>query len=205
MKNLLVYGLGGATVIATFLYMKKKKGHAELSAVAAATTAALPSGTKETVAANNSTGSINYSPVSQIAGFNVPIKTIAVPKAAPGSVTYPPATTVTDPRNMSGTVASFQNAAPIPSNFYYYPAAGDMWGILAARLGGTPLVRMVDPKNNSSIPLAMLPLADVGKLNGFVSLKDVDVWLKAMKPIRLPVGGWNDVSGPTPGAMGSIK
>lgn len=204
MKNLILYALGGVTVFGGYLFLKKKS-HPALAAATTAT-AALPSaGTKETSTANNSTGSINYTAVSNLAGFNVPVRQVVVPRAAPGTVTYPPATTVTDPKNMSGTVINYQNAAPIPSNFYYYPADGDLWGIVSARLGGTPAIRITDPKNNSQIPLTSVPSADVGKLNGIVSYKDFDLWMKAKKPLRLPVGGWNDVAGKVPGATGDIK
>ncbi len=48
-------------------------------------------------------------------------------------------------------------------------------------------------------------LYDLGKLNGFVTLSDIDRWVKAKKPLMLPMGGWNDVAGPVPHAMGTIR
>jgi hypothetical protein len=202
MKNLILYVLGGATVVGGLLFVKKKRGHAVFEAAASA---ALPAGkTVETMSANNSTGSINYSPTTNLAGFNVPVKQIVPPKAAPGTVNYPPATTQTDPRVMSGTVSLFQAAAPIPSNFYYKPADGDLWPIVSMRLGGTAKARLVDYANNKQLPIVSSDAAAIGKLNGIVSYSDFGAWIKAGKPLRLPVGGWNDVAGPVTNAMGTI-
>jgi hypothetical protein len=157
-----------------------------------------------TVAASNPSGSISYTAPVNVPGFNVPIQHVVVQQAPPGT-SYPPATTQTDPSKMAGTVIAYQAATPVDSGKMYYPASGDLWPIVQARLGGTPKARIMDPKNNKSIPLSILSGADVGKLNGILSLADFDAWLKAGKPLKLPAGGWNDVSGPVQNAMGSIR
>lgn len=202
MKNLVLYVLGGVSVLGGLVFLKKKKGHAAYEAASKALPAG--SGAAETVSANNSTGSVNYSPTTTLAGFNVPLKVIVPPRAAPGAVSYPPATTQVNPASVPGTVAAFQAAAPIPSNFYYKPAAGDVWAIVAMRLGGTSKARLIDPNNNKQLPIVSIDNAAIGKLNGIVAYGDFVSWIQAGKPLRLPVGGWNDVAGPVPNAMGTI-
>lgn len=202
---MLIPAIAVAALYGLYRWDQKRKTSVDAQA-SAARPAATPSAENAGTAsgANNTYGSITHTPPTILPGFNVPIQHVAVPKADPGT-TYPPATTVTDPKNMQGTVIAYQAARPVDSGTSYYPAAGDLWGIISARLGGTPKARIVDPKNNSTTPLKILSMADVGKLNGIVSLRDFDNWLKAGKPLKLPLGGWNDVSGPVPNAMGSIR
>jgi len=185
-----------AGLVGLYYYKKKHDVAAQVAAAPTPTTGNGYAGTTE--------GGISYTPTSTVPGFGTPIRHIvATPPAAP--IAYAPASTVTDPNNMHSTVAAYQAAQPAPSNVYYYPADGDLWPILLARLGGTPKARIVDAKNNASTPLSVVSMADIGKLNGFVSAKDFDNWLKAKKPLHLPLGGWNDVSGPVQFAMGSIQ
>ncbi len=212
--------LGGAALLGYYAYQKKKQSHPAVAAsdVANTMTGAPPppkpgqeyAGPQ--LPANNSLGAISYHPTVIVPGFNTPLKYVAVPPA-PSGTAYPPASTVTDPAGMVARINSWQAATPTPSAMYYYPADpavnpdkhADIWSIVAARLGGTPKARLLDPKGTAStIPLSAVHVDDLGKLNGIVSFKDWDIALQNRKPIMLPLGGYNDIAGPVPFAMGTI-
>jgi len=204
---LIPIALGAVALYGAYSWDKKRKATA-LAGALATPPAAAPGGAAATAAttspANNPYGSISHTAPVVLPGFNDTVQHVVVAQAS-DDTTYPPATTQTDPANMKATVIAYQAAKPVDSGMMYYPASGDLWPIISGRLGGTTKARLTDPANNKSLPLKLLSMSDVGKLNGIVSTSDFTTWLKAGKPLKLPLGGWNDVSGPIPNAMGSIK
>lgn len=202
--------LGVAALYGLYSWDKKRKSTVAQAGATSTAPGATDGGTNipaTTVAANNPTGAIAYTPKQNIPGFGTQAQHVVVPPASVDTV-YPPASTRVDPNapQMKPIIAAFQAARPQPSNQFYYPAKGDYWtGGVQARLGGTPKARIEDGSHNKDIPLSLVSAADVGKLNGLVTASDLNDAVKAGKALRLPVGGWSDVSGPTIGAMGSIR
>ncbi len=209
---LIPIALGAAALYGLYRYEQSKN---TVTGAAAAAPPPPPAGTPPaaTVPATNSMGSISYHPAVIVPGFNTPLAHVAVPPA-PSGTTYPAATTVTDPNKTgmsgpAGRVAGWQAATPTPSSVYYYPDPGDSPYMVPSRLGGTSKARLTLGKAYITAHpediLKTLPLTDLGKLNGIVSDADFVAWFKAGKPLMLPLGGYSDVSGPVPLAMGTIR
>jgi hypothetical protein len=141
----------------------------------------------------------------------------ASPPAA-ASYAYPPATTQTNPKDIPADVIRYQAAQPVPSGVYYYPAPGDLWPIVSGRLQGATATMLTSaaPGDRAALQQFLYEtdkagkagavlLANLGKLNGFVSFGDYNAWMKSGKPLHLPAGMYVDHSGPVKGAMGTIK
>jgi len=203
---LIPIALGAAALYGLYRFEKNRGTVADQ---VAASLSATPGAAATSSAAMNPSGSIEHTAPVNVPGFNTAIQYVKPPQGQ--GINYPPATTQTDPNSFTGksAVINYQAAQPIPSGMSYYPAPGDVSLVVSARLGGTSAARLTSgpayAKANPQDVLKTLPLAQLGKLNGFVSLPDFANWVKAGKPLALPQGGFNDVSGPVPNAMGTIR
>lgn len=200
--------LGAIALYGLYRYDQSKKSVA--GALAAQPSAPPGAAGATSSAAMNPTGTITHTAPVNVPGFNTAIQYVKPPQGQ-GDVPYPPATTQTDPSSLAGknAVIKYQAAQPIPSGMSYYPAPDDVSLVVSARLGGTSAARLTGggayAKAHPEDVLKQLPLEQLGKLNGFVSLSDFAEWVKAGKPLALPQGGFNDVSGPVPNAKGTIR
>ena len=104
--------------------------------------------------------------------------------AASAGYQYPAATSQGDPNSPTtqAQILRFQAAAPVPTGKYYQPADGDLSSIVSLRF---------DPEtdaNGKLIP-GVKPgqfLAELGKLNGFLTSGDFTRWINAKKALHLP-------------------
>lgn len=204
---MLVPVIVGIGLVGAYLYDKKRKETANQLAAASTNTNADRGYTTPAQPASNAMGSIQYTPPTITPGFNTTAQTVQAPQGQ--GIAYPPATTKDDPATHSKYVIAYQAAQPIPSNVSYYPVAGDVWPIVVGRLAGTSKARLTAgadyAKAHPEDPIKTIPVEQLGKLNGFVTFRDLDQWIKAGKPLKLPEGAYHDVSGPVPSAMGSIR
>jgi hypothetical protein len=106
------------------------------------------------------------------------------PNPPAAGIQYPQAVSQSNPNSYSTQqqVIRYQAAQPMPTGKYYQPADGDLTSIVALRF---------DPETDASGKLlpGVAPgrfLAELGKLNGFLTSGDFNSWVKAKKPLHLP-------------------